>query len=166
MFMYRTRIPRSITGYEKLVFKDCVLLKDAVDGDDEIGTHRRTKIDIICVYSNGRMEFEGVENETDFFISKESSIKNINDSDVTFVFDIFKYIVNETYEDVLESIEDFYGGVYTDTDKVIIGWFFNTCANCNLYASKIAKQFRESISNPSYTLCKNRLLREFNDLYF
>lgn len=36
--------------------------------------------------------------------------------------------------------------------------------NCTYVAHIIQKQFRKSISAPNYTLCKNRLKREFNEL--
>ncbi len=34
----------------------------------------------------------------------------------------------------------------------------------NKSATKIQKQFRECLTNPKHTICRNRLLREFSDL--
>lgn len=161
LFMYRKRIP---TKYAQIGFKECILLKNAVNDDEEVGTQRLTKIDIIYVYDNGRMEFKGVENDSDFFIRKEDSIKNIKDNEITFIFDIFNY--DEKYEDLIEYIEDFYGGIYKDENDVLLWWFCDNYTKCDIASSKIATQFRKSISDPSYTMCKNRILKEFQILKY
>jgi hypothetical protein len=38
------------------------------------------------------------------------------------------------------------------------------CIHKKIQASKIQKAFRNAIENPTYTMCKNRLIREYNEL--
>lgn len=52
-----------------------------------------------------------------------------------------------------------------DDDRFVYNYYITPkVCNCNHTARIIQRQFKKSISVPNYTLCKNRLKREFNEL--
>ena len=68
-------------------------------------------------------------------------------------------------------IKKLYREISTDDSNNLIGplWTWKTQLvleriRRNMAARTIQRQFRESMSNPAYGLCKQRLLREFADL--
>lgn len=157
MFMYRERV--KLTDFRFRIFKNCVMLKSS-DNVLKIGTH----VNRIYVYMDGRMEFKGVENETDEFFIEKQCIPVITDKDIDTRF----LSVVDDYVDVVADIDDFYGGRYNeadDDDFLLIWWVYTV--NDHIDATRtIMNQFRKSISDPSYKMCRNRLMREFESLEY
>ncbi len=156
--MYRERIQRKSS---RIGFKDCVLLRRTITESGGLSyLPKFTKVDTIHVYSTGMISCKGVEGNADFLIKSQ----NQGLVDLEYVFSVFRHLVTETYEYIINSIEDFYGCVYEDIDHELIDWLCDTYYTRKSSALKISRQFKESITNPKYSMCRNRLLKEFQDL--
>jgi hypothetical protein len=157
LFMYRDRV--NMTDSRFRVFKNCVMLKSSND-ILKPGKHVKT----ICVCMNGELLFKGVENETDDFIIKNQGIPIITEKDIDTRF----LSVVSDYDDVVADIDDFYGGRYNegdDNDFLLLWWVHNVNDHIDAIQT-IMNQFRKSISDPSYKMCRNRLMREFSEMNF
>lgn len=73
-----------------------------------------------------------------------------------------KHFKVSNYDDLVEYASFLRNGCkYFDINKIPSYSLVNEEILCKYAASKIAKQFKESISNPKYLMCKQRLEREF-----
>jgi hypothetical protein len=150
-------------------FHDCILLKDIGAETAHIGS----KISCIQVESTGRMwvcaENSGTIYEyVDTGITQPPTFEQII-LDVRSSFDK-SHVSTLVALDMKRDLEDYYGIVFGDGDAAIRK--FISLSFCNILSARIASTnkistcFRRAISDPSYQMCRNRLMREFGEGIF
>jgi hypothetical protein len=148
-------------------FHDCILLKDIGAETAHIGS----KISCIQVESTGRMwvcaENSGTIYEyVDTGITQPPTFEQI-------ILDVRSSIDNTPVSalvalDMKNDLEDYYGIVFGDEAirKLISRSFCNILSVRLTSMNKISECFKRAISDPSYQMCRNRLMREATECIF
>lgn len=164
IFAYRTTGEYYYTRTARW-FHDCILLKDI--GAEYV--HVGSRVDSIQVEATGRIwvqaDGRGIEYvcgvlpvEPTFdqiILDIKSSIDGANVSTLVAL-------------DMKRDMEDYYGIVFGDaaTRKFISRSFCNILSSMVRSTDKVMNAFRRAISDPSYQMCRNRLMREFEEGIF
>lgn len=163
VFAYRTSGEYHYTRNTRW-FHDCILLKDI--GAEYV--HAGSVVNTIQVVADGRIwmsidphgmvyEFVDVVMRVPTFDQMITDIRNNMRG-----ADIYSIIAFDTHRE----LEDYYGVVFGDaiTRKFVSK---TTCKILHVVCSsrnKIVYAFKRAISDPSYQMCRNRLMREASEL--
>lgn len=168
VFAYRTSGEYNYTRSARW-FCDCILLKDI--GAEHV--HAGSIVSNIQVVAGGRiwlgialndMLYEYVDTGVSWQPTFEQIILDVRSS-----FDK-SHVSTLVALDMKRDLEDYYGIVFGDGDAAIRK--FISLSFCNILSARIASTnkistcFRRAISDPSYQMCRNRLMREFGEGIF
>ena len=165
VFAYRTSGSYCYTKDTRW-FHDCILLKDI--GAEHV--HAGSVVDNIQVISGGRI-WLSIDHIGMVYEFVDMCLPTISyDQIITDIKRNMEYADVETLIafDTQRDLEDFYGVIFGDrrTKKIIS---MSACKNLSARCSsreKIVTAFKRAISDPSYQMCRDRLMREAAECIF
>lgn len=134
-------------------FYNCVLLKDLYTKTTG------TRIDAIFIDPPNHMWLNG--DDRFIFRLKSVSLRQVQSE----VFDMFINDLSLLNFEISRRIEDKYGTILSYRMHMYIGEYMNALFDELTRSVRVIKHhWKRVISNPSYKMCKKRLLREFGAL--
>jgi hypothetical protein len=166
VFAYRTTGEYHYTRTARW-FHDCILLKDI--GSES--SHAGSKVSYIQVESTGRV-WLCIEDSGTLYEYVDTGPPQIPTFD-QIILDIKSSIDGANIStlvslDMQKDLEDYYGIVFGvgAVRKFISMSFCNILSRMVKSTDKVTHAFRRAISDPSYQMCRNRLMREFEEGIF
>lgn len=146
-------------------FHDCILLKDIGAENSHVGS----KVSYIQVESTGRVWICSHDMFIEYVDTGLAQVPTLDQ----IILDIKSSIDGANVStlvalDMKNDLEDYYGIVFGDAAvrKFISMSFCNILSRMVKSTDKVMHAFRRAISDPSYQMCRNRLMREFEEGIF